>query len=626
MEAVAVAEKKLDNIEMTCKGLLIIIDRVDLKSIDPILLKKCDRVAMTPDAILALEESNLTYFTFDDFYSRKQFISDNSIFNKATEDFFTICDEKYKLLIGFPRAFRGNIYWFLHFFADVFYISKVCKAISNVYEDIYIVGNLEYMGSFKVDLDFSSEDLSFTSFATGINSKVNMLKTYFSGKCKCIWLNQHNNQRPDRGDNRGLFNSLKHIAQKILRIGKKVPLVFRYIVFKRTRRKRNAIFVIQDGYEVSLIKRQLLEFLFIDPVDKIFNKEKHVYARRLDLEQPCTKELKEFVNKWFVGFHDHIFRLFKLYHYNILCRLSFVLKRIEVMFDYYKPIALFYSISSNKIYEDVFAYIANQRGIPVFYFQHGGTSIFFRHPYQCVFEQNKHIKKVNILQSRLEKDLLGEKVFPESQVLGSSSFYNLALKCSKNNISKRRKILYCPAPFNSYAYKDLVLHVSDREIVEVNKDIVKTASHFLLGMDIKVNDSANGRHSSQYFKNMIKNWRYNKTRVLANFPVEEIIDNYGLLILDSITTALLPTAIALNMPVIMYLKDTSYLREEPARDLRERFYFVENKLDLEKCVRLYASGKLDSKFSADIVDKYAFPIISGDPCVEIANYVRRKVS
>ena len=76
----------------------------------------------------------------------------------------------------------------------------------------------------------------------------------------------------------------------------------------------------------------------------------------------------------------------------------------------------------------------------------------------------------------------------------------------------------------------------------------------------------------------------------------------------------------------MYLKDLSYLRKETMPDLAKRFYLAQNRSDLEKYISLYTQGKLKSKFSFDIVDKYVFPVKNGNPAVNISNYIQAKIS
>jgi len=168
-------------------------------------------------------------------------------------------------------------------------------------------------------------------------------------------------------------------------------------------------------------------------------------------------------------------------------------------------------------------------------------------------------------------------------------------------------------------------NVCDKELFEKNKDIINSVKKFQLQMDIKLIETPE-RDQYLYFKKVVKNRERENIRVLKGFPAEEIIGNYGLIILDYLVSALLPVSIVLDCPTIIYLKDTSYLKEETKPDLEERFYLVNNKSDLEKHISLYASGKLKSKFSSDMVDKYAFPINAGDPGIRISDYMRKKTS
>ena len=180
------------------------------------------------------------------------------------------------------------------------------------------------------------------------------------------------------------------------------------------------------------------EFIFINPIDKLLRMIKNGNIDRQDISPLFTEELKEFTKKWFPNFEKHVFELFTLYHNKILCRLGYLFQNLENLFSYYRPVVLLYSISANKIYEDVCAYLANKKGVPIFYFQHGGAgcSAFCYHPYQRYFEQNKNIKKINIFQSRIEKEFSIENISSESRALGSIGFITHTLYTKKRFYSK----------------------------------------------------------------------------------------------------------------------------------------------------------------------------------------------
>ena len=80
------------------KDLLILIDNIDLRLLDRNLLDSCDRLALSPSAILAFEQNKLAYLNPNDFYSSQQFRSDSDELIKATNALFSTLDKKYDLI------------------------------------------------------------------------------------------------------------------------------------------------------------------------------------------------------------------------------------------------------------------------------------------------------------------------------------------------------------------------------------------------------------------------------------------------------------------------------------------------------------------------------------------------
>ena len=598
------------------KDLIVLIDCADLKFIDPILLKNCDRLAMTLGAMSALEQNKLSYLTFDDFYDYRQFRIDNAELMKATEDLFSVLDKKYEPLLGFPRAFTGNIYWFLCLFGNMYYISRICEKIDKNYNKVYFVGSPVHNTLFKIDLEFTSKGPTFHKFIRGLDNKVGMFRVCLPSKF--IWLN---NVYPKRLSLN--INSYRSICT-IKQLPKRALLKFKSFLSNLARKEKKVIFVIQDGYEVGLVKKYMPEFLFINPISRLLRMIKNGNMNTANINKQFSEELEKFVNEWFPQFKKYVFELFTIYHNKILCCLNPFLENLKETFHRYEPIALFYSRGANRVYEDLYAYFANQRNTSIFYFQHGGTDIFRRQPFQKYLEQNNNIKKINILQSKVEKEFFTKNDFSESEALGSIKLHNLFLNSSKGTSKKQNKILYCSSFFNSYSYGTLMRHAPDRYLFEVNKDVIDTVNEFKLKMDIKLHP-CDENYNYLYFKSLLRGQQSKNIRVLKGFSAEEIIKNYGILILDCIVTALFPVSIVVGIPVILYLKDTSWLREEAISDMEKRFYLVRNKSDLERCISSYSRGELKSKFSLDIVDKYAFPIDSGDVGVSISRYIRGKI-
>jgi hypothetical protein len=597
---------------MLDKELIIIVDKTGLKAVEKSILEACDRVAMTPDAMLALEQAGLSYFTFDEVYDYRKFREDNLELTEATEDLLSELDKKYEDLLRYPRAFTGNILWFLVFFANTRYISSVCDWIKSNYGKVYLAASSEYDKPFEIELDFSEKGLAFYGFSRGLASKVGMIRETLSPEC--YW--------QDCAPGKLAVNK----RQVIFSLGvavKKALSKLSVTMKKWTENKKNTILVIQDKNEVGYLKKHLRMFAFKNPVEKMLQRVRHGHAAGQNIDPMFAEEVRDFSKRWFPAFAEHALEVFDLYHEKAIRHLRTFRDKVDHVFDIDEPKALFYSLSANRVYEDVYAYVANERDIPVFYFQHAGTTVFQEEDlYQRYLERNKNVRKINIYKSKLEKEILKEDHNSEKEVLGSAELYDLHLG-QKN---KRKKgILYCPGIFNAYNYKDLTANISDRQIFEINKDIVGVVSDFGADMDIKIHP-CDTEHNHSYFSNLLDAKGCEGVNILKGFPAEKILKDYSLLILDYIGTTLVPDSIVFEMPVILYLKDMSILQEKALADLEKRFHIVRNRSDLEKYISRYAMGKLETKFSMEIVDKYAFPIDRGDPGVSISEFVQERIN
>lgn len=595
------------------KNLFLLSTDADLRSLTEKLLRNGDNLAMTAYAMLAFERGGLKYKTVDDFYSRDQFCDDNARLIKETEELFSSLDSDYEPCINYPRAFTGNIYRFLVFFADMLYISRLCEKLDRSYVKIYLANPDGYSRTFDISLVFSQKGLTFDWLISDPDNKIRILAGRMPDKCS--WVNCSRKRYRYVGGN----------AERTAYLMSRLPLVIRSKVlslFNASRGGDNGreIFVIQDGYEVDLLKRHMPDFSFTNPLDGLMHGtgSKRV---RADIFKPLYhKKALGFAKKWFPGLEGHILNLFKLYHDEVLQYAGSFVREMHETFNRHNPSALFYSVGAHMIHEDIPAYIANQRHIPIFYFQHGGAPhVFYRHPYQKYFEYNDHIKKTVISFSKKEEETR-PSLF---RALGSMKLYDLYNRSSSPH-RRSKKVLYCMAPFNYYGFKLLVCHMPDKELFEVSKDVVDAAKKIGLALDTKVNP-AGQTDNYLYSKAIYRKNDYRQGRVLMGFPADRVLKDYGLLILDYVTSALLPASAVLDMPVLLYLKNTSFLDEANRVDLEKRFYLVNDRKDLERYLTLYKDGTLKSKFSKDSIDIYAFPE-GGDPAAHISGYIHEKIA
>ncbi len=438
---------------------------------------------------------------------------------------------------------------------------------------------------------------------------------------ECHWIDAVWKNKRDGKSVRYLFASfVKQAPGKIWKYCK-------LLISKLSKSKNGTMFVIQDKYEVDLLREHMLNYNWEDPLKRMFCNNKKNNKEKRPIDPLFVKAIDNFSEKWFPGFKKQVVELFISYHENILCGLDVFYKNFEKKLQHKDPDALLYSVSSNRLYEDVCAYAAEKKDIPIFYFQHGGTQAFHFNPYQFHTELNgRHIKSINILHSKEERKIVKGNISLESKALGSGNLYNINSSDMKIKPSVRsRKVLYCPSPFNSYDYKDLMTNVPDSMLFDIHNDVLENAIGLDLDMDIKVHP-CDERHTYVYFMNLLEEKESANMDVLKGFSAEKILPQYGLMILDYLGTALFPVSSVMRIPTIIYLKDMSALRQETLSDLYDRYHVVRNKEELKKALDLHARGELDTKFSLPYIDKYSFPIDDGYPCKNINNFIMAKIA
>ncbi len=591
---------------MSAKNLVIVVDHFEpakLKSFD---LGDCDYLAMTPWAMLALQEKGRAYLTFDDFYSKEEFCSDNKIFVKELENLFLYLDRKYEGWLNFPRAFTGNIYWFLVTLPEFYYFEKMTPVIKKEYIGIYLMGGKAV--SLNPNLEFSTPGLTFPNFRLGFDQKLVLLQSLFKAQrilgASPSFLNKY---------------SLRGLVKMIERRANHFP--------KNRVEKGENIFVIEDGYEVKFLKQYMPQYNFIDPLKEILPWKNHGDEEmRSAIDLMKDEALRIFLNQWFPQTQKFILALFEAYHREVLSQSKSFQVELDRVYTRCKPVAVFFPAGIHRLHEDMIALLARNKDIPVFSFQHGGTTVFFNHPFTKYSDLNLNVKQIKILHSQTD-DLLKNAPLSECHALGSIKLQNLSQgyeKRKNKNKQKSQKVLYCPISFSFNNYKELIFNAEDRKLFEINKDVLELTQNYHLALDVKVHPVAESSNA-RYFKYLRRELGAKGTRILKQMSFEDIVHHYDLLILDCVSTALLPMALVLDIPVILYLKDTSILRDETLSDLKKRFYLVHDNVHLNHCLSQYASGKLNSKFFKEMVDKYAFPVDQGDIGVSMAEFICRRI-
>ena len=221
----------------------------------------------------------------------------------------------------------------------------------------------------------------FTDMRVGLANKIKILDRYLS--CERVKLAY--------AEGPGVIN--RHQVNHMLgRISKKVAKEYKSFL-EQLKKKSGVLFVIQDEYEVKALKGRLDDYMVVKPLAGLLRMAREEKLKRQELNAVGIEETRVFARTWFPGLEDEIAQIFSLYRDRVLCYSGSFYKLLREEFDGYRPAALLYSIGAHTLYEDMAASIANDRNIPVFYFQHGGATVYFRDPYNKYVEENININK-----------------------------------------------------------------------------------------------------------------------------------------------------------------------------------------------------------------------------------------
>lgn len=577
------------------KSLTIIVDYIQPNKLKG--LKQA--MVLTHGAMLACDKAGVEYFVPDDFYHYKLFQEDFTYFIPQVEILLRKLD-KYNLNRGLPEAYMDNVYWFMVYFANLFYLSRLARGIDRQFSEAVIVHSCDLKNK-KVEIKLTRNSLNFHDYSFGLSNKIEILQ-----KLTNAVVVRRGRGKGDSGRGSDLLRKARDW--------------FRFNSIDSDSGKANTIWVIQDGYEVELLKEYLPEFHFVNPMREIeqgkFKRIKPIDYETYDWNheissvtvideigvQGVVSGFKVFVERYFSDMRAEIKGLFKEYHDNVIKRFSNCKDFCAKLFFRDRPRALFYSVGATRAHETLLAHMANDRGVPVFYFQHGGGGDFGVDPLLGFIKKNKCVDFIGIKRADF----------------GSIGLHRLNEE-NRGNLPSRG-VLYCVGPPAFHAYKDLLLTCSDAESYRKHRDIIDVVSNCGLSLDIKLHPQEQG-HNRDYFKKLAKP---ESVRILSKGRAEEILKDYKLIIIDFLTSALTSAVLMMKVPVICYTNDMEGIsNSNTLYDLKTRIIFVSNKNQLALACERYKSQALIGRFIT--VKRRILPLGVTDPGSVVADYVREKI-
>lgn len=561
-------------------------------------------------AMSVAEAVNQSFNTPDDFYGVTEFRQDLTDLNVRIEFLFRDLDRICQDTVDFPLAYSATIYWFQVIFADLLYLSRLADRIDKQYQIITLICPSQEIGWENLIY----RDLERPTITHAFENKIKLLPHILKAEC----LDPGNQGSPTIPLGTRSLAYLKRAPQAIKRrVIEKSVQVSQRCLSSLVHKKLPCIFVINSGYELKNLRSNLSDYAWIDPLARL-----HESISALEpMEYPfdaIDKRLHSFLTSTFPGFSHQLEMLFARFHREVIGRLEYWQTHLEEMLNTLRPKALFYSVSANTIPEAVMAHIANKSALPIFNFQHGGASVFTKHPYQKHLEANEQVKKILILNAKAEEKQ-AQHPGSECRVFGSSTRYKLL---KREPETKNRRVLYCCGIMPYFTYKELFFNSSDFDYFRSSREILGAAEQKSLGIDIKLHP-ADEKYGHRYFSDLIKLRNYTDARIIYGIPAETIIGSYGLIILEYLNSAVAATILGLKTPVVLYLKDLSFVQDHVLRDLEHRCHIVRDYSGLCRVFNQYKNGGLSTKWSELFVDQYLYPVGQGNPSMAISRYVRQ---
>ena len=191
-----------------------------------------------------------------------------------------------------------------------------------------------------------------------------------------------------------------------------------------------------------------------------------------------------------------------------------------------------------------------------------------------------------------------------------------------------KDILFCLGPDLDFAFRHLLNNQSTNIKYKQSIDIISTAENSSLSIDIKLHPIGEKTSFECYMK-IIEDNQYQNTNIIYGSFVEIISKEYGILVIDSLGSAIIKHIMCLKVPIIIYNCDFDidkfHIDKSALSDIQKRFYIAKNKIELFSFLKRYKAGKLSPKWSEKIIDNYIFPINKGNPGENIAEYIENNI-
>mgnify|MGYP007072007474 CR=1 FL=1 len=596
--------------------LIILQSLNNFSKFEKILSRSADILVFDQSVMIELDQKGIKYKSVEDFYTPDDYSKDIYAFRNKVEDLLMHLDKEQATIVNFPYSYNGNGHYFYKWFDNLFYLEKLIQVLKKKYNKIYLfapnepkklkndIFKFSNLNSKKVDgtISFTSE----TSAERVLQLIYNSLDIYFLEDRKVP-----TKKIPVKYKVKYLFNRLKIFYDR--------KQYSKNFFFNRYLNKiEKKIFLIQDSYEVTLLKKYLVKSNFLNPTIKL--------RKNIALEQPVVLKnsnieniLLKFANKELIFLREYFCILLNSYSKEVVGRISSYKKKFELLVKKDKPNLFLLGVGTRDVFDMICCYIANTHDIPVILLQHGISRILVDAPNAKSVEYNSQILKTLIVQSKKDVDYL-QNSKTEVFCMGSINQYERNNICYNHKPTK--EILFCLGPDSNFVFRHLLDIYSINKKHQQSTEVITTAEECSLSIDIKLHPLED-QNSLKNYLDIIKNNKFKQTKIIYGGSAENLSRSYKLVIIDFLSSSIRNHILSLDIPVIIYDRDFDKIkfRKDALSSLYDRCYIAKNTSDLRKFLNNFKLGKLPSKWSKDIIDKYIYPIDKGNPGKNIAEYI-----
>ena len=594
----------------------------DFISLKKILTKNTDILVFSHSIMIALDQKGIKYKVIEDFYPSEQYYQDALVFRENVERFLTQLDKTSENEVNFPYAYSGNEHYFLKRFDDLFYLERLIKVLNNKYDKIYLFSTNEPKKILENHLNFSKLNSRYINgtISFGLESSVERTIQLICNSINISFLKD------------------KILPKKNIPIKYQINYYFSRLQMRYYRRfqikninKRNKhslknknVYIIQDDYELYPLKKYLPKFKYINPTTKL--RQEIQTKNPEDTSNILIKDiLKNFIDKDFFFLKKYLYLFINSYHFEIVGRINSFKKQFEIRIKKDKPILILSSSGTRDIFDTICCFVANKYKIPLITFQHGASEHFYYTPYNKSHEHNTRVSKTLISQYKKNIDKMKNK-HTKVICMGSVRQYEDYYKSQYKKPNK--DILFCLGPDKDVSFRDLLDNQSVNKSYKQSIDVISAAEASSLPIDVKLHPVGE-KNSFQCYIKIIEDNQYQNTNIIYGSFVEIISKEYGILVIDSLGSAIIKHIMCLKVPIIIYNCDFDidkfHIDKSALSDIQKRFYIAKNKIELFSFLKRYKAGKLSPKWSEKIIDNYIFPINKGNPGENIAEYIENNI-